>query len=65
MFRVRGRVDVEAVAEGFNLTNRLNAVARNTNFGAGAFPDNPSATFGQITAVGEPRAFQFGARVRF
>jgi hypothetical protein len=65
VFRVRGRVDVEAVAEAFNLTNRINAVALNTNFGAGAFPDNPSATFGQITAVGEPRAFQFGARVRF
>ena len=65
VFRVRGRVDVEAVAEAFNLTNRINAVALNTNFGAGAFPDNPSATFGQITAVGEPRAFQFGARIRF
>ena len=65
VFRVRGRVDVEAVAEAFNLSNRINAVALNTNFGAGAFPDNPSATFGQITAVGEPRAFQFGARIRF
>ena len=26
---------------------------------------NPSPTFNQITAVGEPRSFQFGARVRF
>ena len=58
-------MDVEAVAEAFNLTNRINAVALNTNFGAGAFPDNPPATYGQITAVGDPRAFQFGARIRF
>jgi hypothetical protein len=65
VFPVRGRVDVEAVVEAFNLTNRINPVARNTNFGAGSFPDNPSATFDHITAVGEPRAFQFGARVRF
>jgi hypothetical protein len=65
VFRIRGRVDVEAVAEGFNLTNRFNALTRSTNFGTGAFPVDPSTTFGQITAVGEPRAFQFGARVRF
>lgn len=65
VFRVKGRVDVEAMAEGFNLTNRFNALTRNTNFGAGTYPDSPSATFGQITAVGEPRAFHFGARVRF
>jgi hypothetical protein len=31
----------------------------------GAYPTNPSATFGQITAVGEPRSFQFGVRVQF
>jgi hypothetical protein len=35
------------------------------NFGAGAYPANPSPTFNQITAVGEPRSFQFGARIRF
>jgi hypothetical protein len=40
-------------------------LTRNANFGAGAYPSNPSPTFGQITAVGESRAFQFGARVRF
>ena len=56
---------LEALAEGFNLTNRRNAVTRNTNFGAGAYPTNPSPTFNQITAIGEPRSFQFGGRVRF
>jgi hypothetical protein len=64
-FRLAGRVQLEALAEAFNVTNHRNVVARNANFGAGAYPSNPSATFGQITAVGEPRSLQFGARVRF
>ena len=64
-FRLGGRVQLEALAEGFNLTNHRNVLTRNGNFGAGAYPANPSPTFGQITAVGEPRSFQFGARVRF
>src|SRR4029079_16592346 len=54
LFRVSSRVSIEALAEGFNLTNRRNAVTRNTNFGAGAYPSNPSATFNQITATGDP-----------
>ena len=53
------------LAEGFNLTDHVNVVTRNTNFGAGAYPTNPSPTFNQITAVGEPRSFQFGLRLRF
>jgi len=63
--RLGGRVQVEALVEGFNLTNHQNVLTRNANFGPGAYPSNPSPTFGQITAVGEPRSFQFGARVRF
>jgi hypothetical protein len=61
----QGRVEVEALVEAFNLTNHVNVVARNTSFGSGTYPSNPLPTFGQITAVGEPRSFQFGARVRF
>jgi hypothetical protein len=64
-FRLAGRVELEGVAEGFNLTNHQNVLTRNTNFGPGAYPTNPSPTFGQITAVGEPRTFQFGLRARF
>lgn len=64
-FRVAGRLQLEALAEGFNLTNRANTVTRNTNFGPGAYPSHPSPTFGQVTAVGEPRSFQFGVRVSF
>ena len=64
-FRLTGRLELEALAEGFNLTNRFNGLTRNTNFGSGAYPTNPSPTFNQITAVSEPRSFQFGLRARF
>ncbi|HUK33709.1 MAG TPA: hypothetical protein VLV86_07355, partial [Vicinamibacterales bacterium] len=63
--RVAGRTQIELLAEGFNLTNRQNNVAINGNFGAGAYPTNPSATFGQVTAVGDPRSFQLGVRMTF
>lgn len=59
------RLPLDLLVEGFNLTDRANVVTRNTNFGTGAYPASPSATFGRITAVGEPRSMQFGARVRF
>jgi hypothetical protein len=65
VFRLGDRLEVEGLAEGFNLTNRVNVVAYNTTFGSGAYPTNPSSSFGQITAVGEPRSFQLGMRVRF
>jgi hypothetical protein len=64
-FQVSGRVVVDGLVEGFNLTNRQNPLTRNTNFGTGAYPTDPSPTFGQVTAVGDPRAVQFGMRVRF
>jgi len=40
-------------------------VTVNNNFGTGAYPASPSPTFGQVTAVGDPRSFQFGVRLRF
>jgi hypothetical protein len=64
-FHLAGKTELEALVEGFNLTNRRNAVTRNGNFGSGAYPTNPSSSFNQITAVGDPRSFQFGVRVRF
>ena len=64
-FRLTGSVQLEALVEGFNLTNHVNVLTRNTNFGSGAYPTNPLPTFNQITAVGEPRSIQFGARLRF
>ena len=64
-FRLPGHVQLEALLEGFNLTNHVNVVTWNTNFGPGAYPTSPLPTFNQPTAVGEPRSFQFGARLRF
>ena len=64
-FALGGRTRLEALAEVFNVTNHVNVVARNANFGTGAYPASPSSTFGQVTAVGDPRSWQFGARVRF
>ena len=64
-FRFGGRWQFEVLAEGFNLTDRVNVVTRNTNFGRRRVSDSPSPTFDQITAVGDPRSFQFGVRVRF
>jgi hypothetical protein len=60
-----GRARIQAIVEGFNVTNRVNPLTRIGNFGAAAYPSNPSATFNQLTSVGEPRAFQFGVRVEF
>ena len=64
-FEVGQRARVEAMVEVFNLTNHRNDITRNTNFGAGTYPTNPSPNFGQVTAVGDPRSLQFGVRLRF
>jgi Carboxypeptidase regulatory-like domain/TonB dependent receptor-like, beta-barrel len=64
-FRIGGSVRLEAIAETFNVTNRRNDLTRNGNFGADAYPTNPAPTFEQITAVGDPRSWQFAARLRF
>jgi hypothetical protein len=64
-FVLSGRNRLEVLVEGFNLLNRANTMAVNPTFGAGAYPASPSSTFRQVTAVGEPRSAQFGARVSF
>jgi hypothetical protein len=64
-FALGHSTQLEALAEAFNLTNRVNVVSINSNFGPGAYPTNPSPTYGQVTAVGDPRSFQFGARLKF
>ncbi len=64
-FDVGRSVKVEALVEAFNLTNHTNVVTWNGNFGSGAYPSNPSPTFGQVVAVGDPRSVQFGVRARF
>jgi len=64
-FPIAGGVKAEGLVEAFNLTNRANPLTRNSNFGPGAYPMNPVATFNQITAVGDPRVVQFGLRLTF
>ncbi len=64
-FRITDGVKIEGLAEGFNVTNRANALTRNTNFGGGVYPTNPVSTFDQITAVSDPRTFQLGVRLTF
>jgi len=64
-FQIAERLRLEAIAEGFNLTNHVNGVTLNGVFGTAAYPNNPSATFRQVTAVGDSRAFQLALRVSF
>ena len=52
---------MEGAGRGVQPHQSRNDLTRNANFGSGAYPTNPSSTFGQITAVGDPRTFQFGA----
>jgi hypothetical protein len=63
-FELERHGHIEAMVEAFNVFNRRNNLARIGVFGSGAYPSNPAANFGQITVVGEPRAFQFGLRYR-
>jgi len=64
-FQVTERLKLEALAEGFNLTNHVNGVTLNGVFGTGTYPANPSPTFKQVTAVNDPRGFQLALRVSF
>ena len=64
-FRITGGVRIEGLLEAFNVTNRVNALTRNATFGPGSYPTSPVSTFNQVTAVGEPRTFQFGLRLTF
>jgi hypothetical protein len=64
-FKVTERLRLQAIAEGFNLTNHVNAISLNGVFGTGTYPNNPAPNFGQITAVSDPRTFQFALRLAF
>ncbi len=59
------RVRIEVLAEAFNALNRTNGLTKNGVFGAGVYPIAPSATFGQTTAVQDPRTMQLGVRIGF
>ena len=61
-FRLTERLNLELLAEGFNLFNRANYSVPNNVFGSGT---TPLATFGQPTAAFDPRQIQFGFRLNF
>ena len=64
-FRLPRGGQIQGLLEAFNLTNRTNAITRNTTFGPGSFPDTPVSSFNTVTAVGDPRTLQFGVRLSF
>jgi len=64
-FSLTEHLRLEALAECFNLTNHVNGVSLNGTFGTGAYPTNPLPTFKQVTAVSDPRSFQFAMRFSF
>lgn len=64
-FRLAGDSRIEGLVEAFNLTDRMNTITRNTTFGPGSYPSNPTPLFNTVTAVGDPRTIQFGARLTF
>ena len=61
----RRRMRLQALAESFNTANHVMWLTLNGVFGTGAYPTNPLPTFRQITAVNDPRTFQFGLRLSF
>jgi hypothetical protein len=61
-FRLTERVDLQLLAEGFNLLNRANFGVPNNTFGSGV---QPLPAFGKPTAAFDPRQFQFGMKVSF
>lgn len=64
-FRITERLRVEPMAEAFNALNHRNNLTRNGVWGLGAYPSAPSAAFGQVTAVQDPRSIQLALRIRF
>jgi hypothetical protein len=64
-FALTQRVRLEGMAEAFNALNHRNDMIPNATWGSGEFPNQPNTTFGQATAVGDPRNIQLAARLSF
>lgn len=64
-FQLGGGRRLEGLLEAFNVTDRVNPVARNGSFGTGSYPSTPVASFNTVTAVGDPRSLQLGLRLSF
>ncbi|HTH54277.1 MAG TPA: TonB-dependent receptor [Edaphobacter sp.] len=64
-FSLTERVKLEGMAEAFNTLNHRNDMIPNGTWGTGEYPARPNPTFGQATAVGDPRNIQLAARITF
>jgi hypothetical protein len=64
-FSITEHLRLQALAEAFNTLNHRNNLIPNGTFGSGLYPLAPLPTFGQPTAVGDPRTFQLALRVMF
>ena len=64
-FSVTEHVRLDAMAEAFNLLNHRNNLTMNGTFGPGAYPSNPSSSFGRVTAVNDSRVVQLVLRMGF
>jgi hypothetical protein len=64
-FALTERVKLQGMAEAFNTLNHRNNMIPNGTWGVGVYPTTPNATFGQPTAVGDPRSIQLAARLTF
>jgi hypothetical protein len=64
-FFLTERIKLEGMAEAFNSLNHRNDMIPNATWGTGAYPNTPNSTFGQATAVGDPRSVQLAARLSF
>jgi hypothetical protein len=65
IFALTERIKLEGIAEAFNSLNHRNDMIPNATWGTRTYPNTPNATFGQATAVGDPRSVQLAARVSF
>jgi hypothetical protein len=65
VFALSDRVKLMGVAEAFNVLNHRNDMIPNATWGNGTYPATPNATFGQATAVGDPRNIQLALRLSF
>lgn len=65
-FALTERVRLEGMAEAFNALNHRNDMIPNGTFGTGSITGSATnATFGQATAVGDPRSVELAARLTF
>ncbi len=64
-FAITERIKLEGMAEAFNSLNHRNNMIPNGTWGSGSYPASPNVSFGQATAVGDPRSIQLGARLTF